>query len=306
LSLEVKILGTGSASPLYNRHPSAQLLNINNNQLFLIDCGEGTQFRLLKFRISYTRITHIFITHLHGDHYLGLIGLLSSMHLWGRKKELHIFGPKGLSEIITVQLQFSETNINSYPIHFKELDTTASSLIVDAATYTVHTIPLSHRINCCGFLFKEKPKKRRLLIDKLPATLTPLQKIALKKGEDIQNEQGEILKNEEVTLPPKKSLSFAYCSDTAYLESIIPIIKEVDLRYHEATFHSSLLERAIQTFHSTAEQAATIALKAQVGQLVIGHFSSRYRDLLPLLDEAKAVFPNTLLAEEGMSYVIND
>lgn len=305
MSLEVKILGTGSASPIYNKHPSAQLLNINNNQFFLIDCGEGTQFRLLKFRIPYTKITHIFITHLHGDHYLGLVGLLSSMHLWGRKKELYIFGPKGLSEIITVQLQFSQTNI-SYPIHFKELDTEASNLIVDGPTYTVHTIPLSHRINCCGFLFKEKPKKRRLITDKLPETLTPLQKIALKKGEDIQNQKGEVLKNEDLTLPPKKSLSFAYCSDTAYLEAIIPIIKEVDLLYHEATFHSSLLERAIQTFHSTAEQAATIALKAQVGKLIIGHFSSRYRDLLPLLEEAQAVFPNTVLAEEGMNYVLND
>jgi ribonuclease Z len=305
LSIELKILGTGSASPVYNRHPSAQFLNINNNHFFLIDCGECAQFQLLKYRISHTKITHIFISHLHGDHYLGLLGLISSMHLWGRKKDLFIYGPKGLSEIITVQLQFSETNI-SYNIHFKELDTENSEKIVDEASYTVHTIPLSHRINCCGFLFREKPKKRRLIIDKLPITITPLQKIALKQGEDIKGHSGEILKNDDLTLPAKKSLSFAYCSDTRYLESIIPIIKEVDLLFHEATFHNTHLERADITHHSTAEQAATIAFKANVGKLIIGHFSSRYKDLAPILDEARAVFPNTQLAEEGRTFIVNE
>jgi ribonuclease Z len=227
------------------------------------------------------------------------------MQLWGRKKDLYIYGPKGLSEIITVQLQFSETIIN-YNIHYKELDTEVCELIVDEPTYTVYTIPLSHRIRCCGFIFKEKPKRRRLIIDMLPASITPLQKIALKKGEDIKDEEGTVFKNEELTLPPKKSLSFAYCSDTAYHESIIPIIKDVDLLFHEATFHSSMIERAVLTFHSTSEQAATIALKANVGQLIIGHFSSRYRDLEPLLEEAKNIFPNTVLGEEGRSYIINE
>ena len=305
MSIEIKILGTGSASPVYNRHPSSQVLNINNNFFFLIDCGECTQFQMIRFRISHSKITHIFISHLHGDHYLGLVGLLSSMQLWGRKKELFIYGPKGLSEIITVQLQFSETVIN-YNIHFKELNTEVSEKIVDHPSYTVHTIPLSHRIRCCGFLFKEKPKKRRLIIEKIPEYVTPLQKLALKKGEDIVDLNGTVLKNEALTLDAKKSLSYAYCSDTAYLESIIPIIKEVDLLFHEATFDNSHLDRAIQTFHSTAEQAATIALKANVGQLLIGHFSSRYRDLEPLLEQAKNVFANTLLAEEGKGYTIND
>ncbi len=305
MSIEVKILGTGSASPVFNRHPSSQLLNINNNHFFLIDCGECTQFQMMRFRISHSKITHIFISHLHGDHYLGLVGLISSMQLWGRKKDLYVFGPKGLSEIITVQLQFSETIIN-YNIHYKELDTEVSELIVDEPTYTVCTIPLSHRIRCCGFIFKEKPKKRRLIIDMLPATITPLQKVALKKGEDIKDEEGTVLKNEDLTLPPKKSLSFAYCSDTAYHESIVPLIKDVDLLFHEATFHSSMIERAVLTFHSTSEQAATIALKANVGQLIIGHFSSRYRDLDPLLEEAKNIFPNTVLAEEGRSFIINE
>ncbi len=305
MSIEVKILGTGSASPVYNRHPSSQVLNINNNFFFLIDCGECTQFQMIRFRISHSKITHIFISHLHGDHYLGLVGLISSMQLWGRKKELFIYGPKGLSEIITIQLQFSETIIN-YNIHFRELDTEVSEQIVDHSNYTIHTIPLSHRIRCCGFLFKEKPKKRRLIMEKVPITITPLQKLALKKGEDIEDENGKILKNEDLTLPAKKSLSYAYCSDTAYLESILPIIKDVDLLFHEATFDNSHLERAIQTFHSTAEQAATIALKANVGQLIIGHFSSRYRDLEPLLEQAKNVFSNTILAEEGKTYTIND
>ena len=157
-----------------------------------------------------------------------------------------------------------------------------------------------------GFLFREKPKKRRLIETKLPLLISLLQKVALKKGEDIVDSEGNSIKNETVTLPPKKSLSFAYCSDTAYLESIIPLIKDIDLLYHEATFHSSLLERATLTFHSTAEQAATIALKANVGKLIIGHFSSRYKDVLPLLEEAKNVFPATVLAEEGKSYIVNE
>ncbi len=305
MPIEVKILGTGSASPVFNRHPSSQLLNLNNNHFFLIDCGECTQFQMMRFRVSHAKITHIFISHLHGDHYLGLVGLISSMQLWGRKKELFIYGPKGLSEIITVQMQFSETVIN-YDLHFRELNTTVSEVIIDEPGYTVETIPLSHRINCCGFLFKEKPKKRRLILEKTPASITPLQKIALKRGEDIQDEKGNVLKNEDLTLPPKKSLSYAYCSDTAYLESIIPIIRKVDLLFHEATFHSDMAARAKETFHSTAAQAATIAQKAEVGQLIIGHFSSRYRDLQPLLEEAKNIFPDTLLAEEGKSYAVNE
>jgi ribonuclease Z len=305
LSIEVTILGTGSASPVFNRHPSAQFLNLNNNHFFLIDCGECTQFQMMRYRISHAKITHIFISHLHGDHYLGLVGLLSSMQLWGRKKDLYIFGPKGLSEIITVQLQFSETIIH-YKIHFRELDTTVSELIIDHHAYTVCTIPLSHRVNCCGFLLKEKPKKRRLNMPVLPAHITPLQRIALKKGEDIKDNKGVFYKNEELTLAPKKSLSFAYCSDTAYHEPVIPLIEKVDLLFHEATFDNALAERARQTFHSTAAQAATIASKAGVGQLIIGHFSSRYRELQPLLEEAQAVFPNTLLAEEGQSYSIAD
>lgn len=160
MSIEVKILGTGSASPVFNRHPSAQLLNINNNHFFLIDCGECTQFQMMRYRISHAKITHIFISHLHGDHYLGLVGLISSMQLWGRKRALYIYGPKGLSEIVTVQMQFSETVIN-YDLHFKELRTDCSELIVDEPGYTVETIPLSHRINCCGFIFKEKTKEKK-------------------------------------------------------------------------------------------------------------------------------------------------
>lgn len=305
MSIEVKILGTGSASPVFNRHPSSQLLNINNNHYFLIDCGECTQFQMMRFRVSHSKITHIFISHLHGDHYLGLVGLISSMQLWGRKKALYIYGPKGLSEIITVQMQFSETVIN-YDLHFRELKTDRSELVVDEPGYTIETIPLSHRIHCCGFLFKEKPKKRRLIAEKLPVDISPLQKAALKRGEDYQDTKGNVWRNEELTLPPKKSLSFAYCSDTAYLESIVPFIKNVDLLFHEATFHSDMAGRAKETFHSTAEQAAMIAQKAEVGQLIIGHFSSRYRDLMPLLEEAQRVFPNTVLAEEGKSFIISE
>jgi len=226
------------------------------------------------------------------------------MHLWGRKKELHIYGPKGLAEIITVQFKYSETIIN-FDLNVTEVDSEVHALIVDHPNYTVHTIPLKHRIKCCGFLVREKPKSRRLIHDRLPEYLTPLQKLALKKGENINDDKGEIILNEFLTENPKKSLSFAYCSDTAYLETILPIIQNVDLLFHEATFDSSMSERATQTFHSTAAQAATVALKASVGTLIIGHFSSRYRELDVLLEEAKAIFPATQLAEEGKSYTIN-
>jgi ribonuclease Z len=305
LPFEIKILGTGSASPVYNRSPSSQHLNINFKHVFLIDCGEGTQFRLMRNRLSQNKITHIFITHLHGDHYFGLIGMISTMNLWGRDKELYLFGPRGLAEIITIQLRYSETFLN-FKIIFKELDTTQSAVIADFDDLTVETIPLSHRISCCGFLFKEKPKRRRLIKIRLPEDITPLQKISLKKGEDITDNAGNFIKNEDVTLPPKKSLSYAYCSDTAYHEPLIDQIRGVDLLYHEATFHSDHADRAKYTFHTTSEEAALIAKKADVKQLLIGHFSGRYKDVYPLYEEAKSIFENTLLAEEGRSYMIED
>ncbi|MFN3404144.1 MAG: ribonuclease Z [Cytophagaceae bacterium] len=304
-TFEVKILGSSSATPVYNRHHSSQLITIGGD-IFLFDCGEATQYQLYKFKFKYNKISYIFISHLHGDHYLGLVGLLSSMHLNGRNKELKIFGPRGLDEIITIQLKYSETFL-SFPISFTCIDTTSNNIILDLENLTVETIPLTHRIACSGFLIKEKPKKHRLNKLKLPENLSLLQMASLKRGEDVLDEDGNVLYyNQDLTFPPKKSRSYAYCSDTAYEESILPIVQGTDLLYHEATFLSDMKVRAKETFHSTAEEAAIIATKANVGRLIIGHFSARYKQIEPLLEEAKNIFPETYLAEEGSTFSINE
>lgn len=304
MSFELTILGSSSATPVYNRHQTSQLLLIEN-ELFLIDCGEATQHQLLKYKIRFNKINHIFISHLHGDHYLGLTGLVSTMHLNGRQKELYIYGPPGLSEILTIQLKYSQTFL-SYRIIFKELETTKAYQILDLENLTVETIPLSHRISCCGFLFREKPKKRRINKNRLPENTPLLDIIALKNGEDIFRNGQLHLKNDEVTYPPRKSRSYAYCSDTRYIETFLDQIQNIDLLYHEATFLDELKERAIETFHTTALEAATLAKKANAGMLILGHFSSRYKELEPLLEEAKPVFPNSFLAIEGESFSVSD
>ncbi|GEO05383.1 ribonuclease Z [Adhaeribacter aerolatus] len=298
MDFELKILGSSSATPSYNRNHTAQILTIGN-QLNLIDCGEGTQMQLMRYKVKHQRICNIFISHLHGDHFFGLFGLLSTMHLQQRTSPLTIFGPPGLADILTLQFKYSNTHYN-FKLDFQELDTSVYQQIFEDKYITVHTLPMQHRVSCCGFLFREKPKLRHLVKTLLPEFLTPPQLISLKNGEDILDEDGNILvKNEDVTSEPSRSRSYAYCSDTRYKEDIIPYIKGVDLLYHEATFLNNMLERAVYTFHSTAKQAATLALKAEVKRLLIGHFSARYKDLNPLLDEAKAVFDNTHLALEG-------
>jgi ribonuclease Z len=304
LTFILKILGSNSAAPAFNRHPTSQLLHIQQDS-FLIDCGEGTQMQLSKYKIRYTRIGHIFISHLHGDHYLGLVGLLSTMHLHKRTEDLCLYGPPGLADIVSLQFKYSDTRLN-YKIHFRELEPEAA-IIFENDILTVETIPLNHRIQCTGFLFKEKPKKRRLKKEALPENLL-LQHIALlKKGKDVYDGEGNLLyRNDELTLPPKKSRSYAYCSDTKYSECIIPQISGVDLLYHESTFLDDQSERAAETFHSTAKQAALIAQKANVQQLVLGHYSSRYKDLLPFAEEAQSVFPNTILSVEGEDIVVNE
>jgi ribonuclease Z len=305
LPFEIKILGSSSATPVYNRNPSSQLINIDHD-LFLVDCGESTQLQLNKYKIKFNKIDHIFISHLHGDHYLGLVGLISTMHLHGRKKELYLYGPPGLDEIITIQFKYSETFLN-YKIIFKEIDTEKISTLFENDHLIIETIPLKHRIKCCGFLFKEKLKKRRRNKENLPPDLLLQQIVALKNGKDILDENGKIkYKNEDLTLPPRKSRTYAYCADTIYTESIIPQIKNIDILYHESTFLHDLKLRANETFHSTTIDAATIALKANVKQLLLGHFSSRYKDIEPLLTEAQTVFPNTYLAIEGETFTIRD
>ncbi|MBK6266938.1 ribonuclease Z [Marivirga sp. S37H4] len=306
MSFEVYILGSNSAAPAHGRHHTSQMLYIQDQQ-FMVDCGEGAQMQMKKYGLRKNRLNHIFISHLHGDHYLGLMGLLSTMHLNGRKQDLFLYGPVGLAEIITIQLKHANTKMN-YPIHFKELRSPKPELILENEKLTVHTIPLQHRIPCNGFLFREKQKPRKLIKEKIVSNNLSIRHInSLKNGKDIVDENGDIIfRNKDFTRTAKKSRSYAYCSDTKYDESLIPLISEVDLLYHEGTFLHDMLDRAEETFHTTVHQAATIAEKANVGQLIIGHFSNRYRELQPLLEEAKSVFENAHLAEEGRQFTIDE
>jgi ribonuclease Z len=303
MKFEVTILGSSSATPIYNRNPTSQALNVNE-RLYLIDCGEGTQQQMLRFDIKPSRIDHIFISHLHGDHYLGLVGLLSSMHLNGRKKELKLFGPEHLLEIINLQLKYSETTLQ-YPIEFTITNADKAAVIVDNEDVTVETIPLDHRIACTGFLFREKKRQRKLLKDKLEELQVPVQYYtALKKGKDYTAEDGTVYKNDTLTIDSEQPKAYAYCSDTIFNPQYFQQINNVNLLYHEATFLHNMLDRAGETFHTTALQAAQIATQTQAKKLLIGHFSARYKNLDELLDEAKSIFPATELAIEGRTFAI--
>lgn len=297
-NFQLTVLGSSSATPTSKRNPTAQLLNIAE-RFFLIDCGEATQIQLRRFKIKFSRINHICISHLHGDHYLGLIGFLSSLHLLGRTTDLNLYCPKELKEILDVQFRASETYLR-YKIIYHFHNYVDNEVIFEDEKIEVRTIVLNHRIPCCGFIFKEKI---------IPGTITraailkhdiPVEKIAgIKKGADFVKESGEIIPNADLVRYKQLPRSYAYCSDTKYDERIIPIIKEATLLYHEATFMEKMLPRAQDTFHSTTIQAGTIALKANVSKLMIGHYSARYKDLEPLLEETKTVFENTMLAIEG-------
>lgn len=302
----VLILGSASASPTLNRNSTSQLINLNE-QYFLIDCGEGTQKRLRANKIKFQRIHHIFISHLHGDHYFGLIGLIQSMHLLGRTAELNVYGPKELQDIINIQLKAGRS-ILSYPLIFHEINNDKSVVIYENERVKVSTIILRHRIPCTGFLFNEKPKPRK--INPIATKKHNVPKYVLKsikEGKDyIPPEEGVIIKNNVLTFDPSPSFSYAFCSDTSYFEEIIATIKDVNLLYHEATFTEEHKIRAKKTYHSTAKEAAQIALKANANQLIIGHFSNRYLNLNELLDEAKSVFKNTQLAEEGKIFYVSN
>jgi ribonuclease Z len=303
MNFDFLVLGTGSATPVINRYPSAFLLSIENES-FLIDCGEGTQYRLLEQKVKSSRIRHIFISHLHGDHYFGLIGLLSSWSMNQRKEELTIFAPRGLNEILTSQFKHSETRLH-FKINFVETDTENAYNILETNLVTVETIPLHHRIPCCGFLFRSKASKRKIVAEKLFENFPIPYLKMLKDGLDIYDElSGITYKNEDYTIAGCVSKSFAYCSDTAYNELKISQLYNIDAIYHEATFTDSELKRAEQTNHSTARQAAMIAKQSNAQHLIIGHYSSRYKTLETHLLEAKTVFENTILAEEGKSYEI--
>ncbi len=306
MSIELTILGCHSATPRENAHPTSQIVTIKNHT-FLVDCGEGTQVQLRKYSIKFNKIKHIFISHLHGDHYFGLIGLISTFRLLNRETELHIYAPKGLKEIITLQLKLSKS-WTQYPLYFHELNSTKSEIIFEDDKVTVQTIPLSHRIYTNGFLFKEKLGERKLNIKAI--SNYPDIKICdyqnLKIGRDFTLENGTNIKNQELTFDPNHPLSYAFCSDTEYLPEITKIINKVDTLYHEATFLNDKEALAKTTKHSTAQQAAEIAKMAEVKNLIIGHFSSRYKNKKTFLTEAKKVFKNTVLAEEGKMFKIGN
>jgi ribonuclease Z len=303
MTFSLTILGSNSAIPTLTRNPSAHLLNVNE-RLFLIDCAEGTQLQIRKFHIHFQRIERIFISHLHGDHFFGLIGLLNSLHLLGRKEEIHIYGPPLLKEILDLQLEASKTTL-IYPVYFHALSFSGYELIYENDKVSVFSFPLEHSVPTCGFIFHEKKQERKIRKDRLAELKIPFADIqSLKKGEDYTDEKGRFYKNEEITLDPPSARSYAYCSDTAYDEKIIPFVQGADLLYHETTFMNDMAVSAREKQHSTTIEAATLAKKANVKKLLIGHFSARYDDLQPLLEEAKSVFPNTIIAEDGMTISI--
>ena len=296
--MKLTILGCYSATPRTNTNPTSQVLDIQNH-LFLIDCGEGTQVELRRNKIKFARIKHIFISHLHGDHFFGLVGLISTFRLLTREADLHIYGPKGLKDIITLQMKLTESWTN-YQLIFHELTSKDSQCIFEDDKVEVHTIPLNHRVYTNGFLFKEKENERKLNVTAAENEhINVAYYRKLKQGFDVLNEKGKLIKNELVTSDGKKPLSYAFCSDTMYDEAIIPIIKKVDVLYHESTFLDKNKKLAEPTKHSTAKQAATIAKKANVKRLILGHYSTRYSNINEFKVEANIVFDNVELAEDG-------
>ncbi|MDA9183151.1 ribonuclease Z [Flavobacteriaceae bacterium] len=301
--MKLTILGCHSATPRENKHTTSQLLEVGGN-LFLIDCGEGTQIQLRKSKVKFSRIQHIFISHLHGDHFYGLIGLISTFRLLGRTAMLHIYGPKGIKEIITLQLKLAKS-WTDYPLHFHELEQDSSQVVFEDETVRVETLPLDHRIYTNGFLFTTQASKRKMNVDAIKDfDLLPFHFKQLQQGADVTLEDGRILENEVYTLPPSKSKKYAYCSDTAYFEPLVPGIKEVDLLYHEATFLEKNSDLAANTKHSTAKQAAQIAKMANVKQLMLGHFSNRYPNKEDFITEASDTFQNVILAEDLKTFNI--
>ncbi|MEO7311439.1 MAG: ribonuclease Z [Chitinophagaceae bacterium] len=296
------ILGNNSAIPAFDRHPTSQALTFDD-QVFLIDCGEGTQMQIVKYKIRGSRINHIFISHLHGDHYFGLIGLITSMGLSGRSVPLHIYAPAILEKVIGIHLVAASTNL-PFHIHFHPHPNTYTK-ILDSEKMEVWSFPVQHRIPCFGFVFREKKAPRKINGMAARFYQVPYSFFAsLQKGEDYISSDGDILKNELLTLKNPDGLSYAFSADTIYDESICQYFAEVHLLYHESTYMTLDQDKAAERFHSTSEQAARIALRAGVKRLLIGHFSSRYEDLTDMLAEATDVFENTELALEGVTYLV--
>lgn len=300
--LSVTILGNNSAVPAFNRHPTSQVVT-QDGVNYLVDCGEGTQIQMIKYKIRRGKIAHIFISHLHGDHYFGLVGLINTFNLLSHKQELHVYGPAPLQQIIEMQLQVADTAM-CYPLHFHTL--TGNGVLLDNDKIKVSCFRTDHRIECYGFLFEEKEGKRKLLIDKVKKLRIPVSFYSsLQEGRDYITPRGEVIKNDSVTTAPERGKKYAYCADTRYDESIIQHIYGCDMIYHETTYLDNMQEKAFDRFHSTTRQAAEIARRAMVNKLLIGHFSSKYSTLDPFLAEARQVFPQTDLALEGNTYEVH-
>lgn len=299
--LALTILGNNSAIPAFGRNPTAQILQ-NDDEAFLIDCGEGTQLQMSKYKIKKSKVSHIFISHLHGDHYFGLIGLLTSMSLLSRTQDLHLYGPALLEQIIQLQLDAADTTL-CYKVYFHALGDEGP--IANTKRMSIECFKVKHRIDCWGFLFREKKKPRSIDPEKVRAYEIPAAFYEhLQKGEDYTTKKGVLIRNEDVTNPTTKARSYAYCADTIYDITLADKVKGVDLLYHETTYLKAHHERAAERFHCTTVQAADIAKKAAVQKLVIGHFSSKYEFLDEFLKEAKEVFEETELALEGACYKI--
>jgi ribonuclease Z len=303
ITFNLTILGTSSALPTSKRYPTAQVLNIRE-RFFLLDCGEGTQIQIRKYGVKLSCINHIFISHLHGDHYFGLIGLLSTFALLGRKNDLHIYSHSELPEILKNQIEFLDGEI-TYRIVWHPLNFKKPQIVIDDETVTVLSFPVQHRVPCCGFLFTEKEQPKNINKEQIKYYKIPVKELQfIKAGADFTTEDGKIIPNRELTLLSKKPRSYAFCTDTIYLPELSEILQGVSVLYHEATYDRTLEKRASETFHSTATQAAMLAKKSNVGQLMIGHFSARYKNVSALLSEAQEIFENTIAAEEGLKIPI--
>lgn len=300
---KVTILGNGSAVPTATQHPSSQVVKLGDVQ-FMIDCGEGTQMQMIKYGIKHRKLDHIFISHLHGDHYFGLFGLISTFHLFGRNTPLNLYAPSQLKDLLEHQLRISNTKLR-FPLNFYPLEEIVNRPLLVYNEFTIQIFPLYHRIPTWGIKIRKEDGELR--IDKgFVASFKPTveQILKIKSGEDFKSDTGVLIKNEEITLPPKPTHTYAYCSDTAFHLNLINHVKNVDLLYHEATFDSRLEDVANEKQHATSQQAAVLAKKAKVGELLLGHYSARFDDLNSLLEEAQSIFPETLLSEEGKTYQI--
>ncbi|MCD8260655.1 MAG: ribonuclease Z [Bacteroides sp.] len=302
---DIHILGCGAALPTTRHFSASQIVNVRD-KLFMIDCGEGAQMQLRKTHLKFSRLNHIFISHLHGDHCFGLFGLISTFGLLGRTADLHIYSPYGLEGLFRPVLEAFCHHL-PYEVFFHTFGTTEPVVICEDRSVVITTIPLRHRVPCCGFLFREKPRQNHIIREMVDFYQVPISWMhRIKNGEDYVTPEGEIISNDRLTKPASMPRSYAYCSDTMYDPEIVEQIKGIDLLFHEATFADGERGRARETYHSTASQAAAIAQAAEVKQLLLGHFSARYEDETILLREALKEFPETLLAREGMCIVVRD